>query len=102
MDKVFINNSFTKAIDDYLKSSDNVQGVMYNSFLVVVIRMLVAIYSELDIINPKIIDDEDLLKENLAKFGYDNIPKRWIEQLNPEVKNFLENYKYFVFTYVQI
>ena len=71
MDKVFINNSFTKAIDDYLKSSDNVQGVMYNSFLVVVIRMLVAIYSELDIINPKIIDDEDLLKENLAKFGYD-------------------------------
>ena len=33
--------------------------------------MLVAIYSELDIINPKIIDDEDLLKENLAKFGYD-------------------------------
>ena len=102
MDKVFINNSFTKAIDDYLKSSDNVQGVMYNSFLVVVIRMLVAIYSELDIINPKIIDDEDLLKENLAKFGYDKIPKRWIEQLNPEVKNFLENYKYFVFTYVQI
>ena len=67
MDKVFINNAFTKAIDDYLKSSDNVQGVMYNSFLVVVIRMLVAIYSELDIINPKIIDDEDLLKENLAK-----------------------------------
>ena len=37
-----------------------------------------------------------------AKFGYDNIPKRWIEQLNPEVKKFLENYKYFVFTYVQI
>lgn len=37
-----------------------------------------------------------------AKFGYDKIPKRWIEQLNPEVKNFLENYKYFVFTYVQI
>ena len=70
MDKVFINNAFTKAIDDYLKSSDNVQGVMYNSFLVVVIRMLVAIYSELDIINPKIIDDEDLLKENLTKFGY--------------------------------
>lgn len=70
MDKVFINNAFTKAIDDYLKSSDNVQGVMYNSFLVVVIRMLVSIYSELDIINPKVMGDEDLLKENLCKFGY--------------------------------
>lgn len=71
MDKVFINNAFTKAINDYTKSNDNVQGVMYNSFLVVVIRSLISIYSELDIINPMVIGDEDLLKENLAKFGYD-------------------------------
>ena len=70
MDKVFVNNAFTKACDDYLKSCDNIQGVMYNSFLVVVVRMLVAIYSELDIINPKVMDDEDLLKANLGKFGY--------------------------------
>ena len=70
MDKVFINKAFTKAIDDYLSSCDNPQGVIYNSFLVVVIRMLVSIYSELDIINPKLIDDEELLKNNLTKFGY--------------------------------
>ena len=70
MDKVFINNAFTKACDCYLDSNDNVKGVMYNSFLVVVIRMLVSIYSELDIINPKVMGDEDLLKENLCKFGY--------------------------------
>lgn len=70
MDKVFINNAFTKAINDYQKSCDNVQGIMYNSFLVVVVRMLISIYSELDIINPMMIDDEKLLKENLAKFGY--------------------------------
>ncbi len=70
MDKVFVNNAFTNACDDYLKSCDNIQGVMYNSFLVVVVRMLVAIYSELDIINPKVMDDEDLLKANLSKFGY--------------------------------
>ena len=63
MDKVFINNAFTKACDCYLDSNDNVKGVMYNSFLVVVIRMLVSIYSELDIINPKVMGDEDLLKE---------------------------------------
>ena len=70
MDKVFINNAFTKAINDYQNSCDNVQGIMYNSFLVVVVRMLISIYSELDIINPMMIDDEKLLKENLAKFGY--------------------------------
>lgn len=71
MDKVFINNAFSKAVNNYTKSNDNVQGVMYNSFLVVVIRSLISIYSELDIINPMVIGDEELLKENLAKFGYD-------------------------------
>lgn len=70
MDKVFINKAFTKAIDDYVHSCENPQGVVYNSFLVVVIRMLVSIYSELDIINPKLIDDDELLKDNLTKFGY--------------------------------
>lgn len=70
MDKVFINNAFSNAIKDYQDSCDNVQGIMYNSFLVVVVRMLISIYSELDIINPMMIDDEKLLKENLAKFGY--------------------------------
>ncbi len=70
MDKVFINEAFTEAIDDYLESSQNIQGVTYNSFLVVVLRCLVSIYSELDIINPKVMGDEDLLKENLSKFGY--------------------------------
>lgn len=70
MDKVFINNAFSKAIYDYQNSCDNIQGIMYNSFLVVVVRMLISIYSELDIINPIMIGDEKLLKENLAKFGY--------------------------------
>lgn len=37
-----------------------------------------------------------------ARFGYDNIPERWINQLNPEVKEFLENFKNFVFSYLQI
>lgn len=37
-----------------------------------------------------------------AKFGFDKIPERWIEQLNPEVKIFLEKFKNFAFTYLQI
>ena len=36
-----------------------------------------------------------------ARFGYDAIPERWINQLNPDVKEFLEKFKNFVFEYVQ-
>ena len=68
--RVFINEAFTKAINDYLKSVEQPKGVLYNSFLVVVIRLLIIMYSELDIVNPMVINDEDLLKNNLAKYGY--------------------------------
>lgn len=37
-----------------------------------------------------------------AKFGFSNIPKKWLNQLNPDIKEFLENFKNFVFTYLQI
>lgn len=37
-----------------------------------------------------------------AKFGYSQIPKRWIEQLNPETKEFLEKFKNFVFSYLEL
>lgn len=73
MDKVFINEAFSKAISDYQSSVDNPQGIKYNSFLVVVIRLLVSIYSELDIINPYMMEDEELLKLNLTKFNYNKV-----------------------------
>lgn len=73
MDKVFVNEAFSKAISDYQSSVDNPQGIKYNSFLVVVIRLLISIYSELDIINPYMMEDEELLKLNLAKFNYDKV-----------------------------
>lgn len=37
-----------------------------------------------------------------AKFGYNAIPERWINQLNPDVKEFLEKFKNFAFSYLQI
>lgn len=37
-----------------------------------------------------------------AKFGYKNIPSKWIDQLDPKVKNILENFKNYVFAYLQI
>lgn len=37
-----------------------------------------------------------------AKFGFENIPEKWIKQLNFEIKIFLEKFKNFVFAYLQI
>lgn len=37
-----------------------------------------------------------------AKFGYNAIPEKWINQLNPDVKHFLENFKNFTFSCLQI
>jgi len=65
----FINEAFDKAIKDYLASKDKPEGVLYNSFLVVVIRMLVNIYGELDIINPYLVKDEVAFDSNLTKYG---------------------------------
>lgn len=68
--KVFINKSFNDALDSYLKSKNNVNGIKFNSFLVVVIRLLVIIYDELDITNPYDFSNEKMLYTNLTKFGY--------------------------------
>lgn len=37
-----------------------------------------------------------------AKFGFENIPQRWIDQLDQDVKDYLEIFKNFVFSYLQI
>lgn len=37
-----------------------------------------------------------------ARFGYDAIPQRWIDQLDSKVKIYLEKFKNFVFSYLQI
>ncbi len=69
MESYFINEAFDCAINDYLNSRDAETGVLYNSFLVVVIRMLINIYGELDIINPYHMRDETAFLNNLKKFG---------------------------------
>lgn len=70
MNQGFVNDAFAKALVDYQNSCDKPKGITYNSFLVVVIRALICLYGELDIINPFIAQDEDLLVTNLSKFGY--------------------------------
>ena len=75
MNKQFINEAFDKAVNDYLNFKDNPESVRFNSFLTIVIRLLVTMYGELDVVNPYITNNEETLKDNLAKFGYskDNI-----------------------------
>ena len=67
--KPFINEAFEKGLTDYLDSKSKPESVVYNSFLVVVIRMLVSIYNELDIINPFKMGNVDTFDANLMKYG---------------------------------
>ena len=69
MKSFFINEAFDKAIKDYNSSKSSPEGVLYNSFLVMVIRMLVSIYNEADIINPSIVNNENAFDNNLMKYG---------------------------------
>lgn len=69
MKTYFINEAFEKAMTDYLDSRDKEEGVIYNSFLVVVIRLLINVYGELDILNPYQIKSEEALDDNLMKYG---------------------------------
>jgi len=65
----FINIAVDTAIKDYLDSKSNKDSVTYNSFLVVVIRMLTFIYNESDIINPYYLDNSVAFINNLGKYG---------------------------------
>ncbi len=71
MEAYFVNKAFDKAINDYLNSKDKPEGILFNSFLTVAVRLLINIYGELDIINPYHIHDENALNINLTKYGAD-------------------------------
>ena len=70
---IFISQEFSKAIKDYLLTKEQpLSGSL--PFFVIVIRSLVFIYGELDIINPYITKNETNLggfDSNLAKYGLD-------------------------------
>lgn len=85
MKTYFINEAFEKAVNDYFKSIDRPDGVLYNSFLVVVFRMLINIYGSLDIINPYKMKNEYAFDHNLMKYGYN------IEDIQ-EFKRLLDGY----------
>jgi len=70
MSNTFVNEAFTQIIEKYLNSKNNPEGIEYNSFLVVIVRLLTIIYDELDILTPYYLRDEQSLNNNLTKYGY--------------------------------
>lgn len=71
--EVFINNGINYAINEYLKYKNTPEHMNYNAFLVVIVRLLVIIYDELDIITPYYLNSENSFDTNLRKFGYPNL-----------------------------
>ena len=85
---IFINEAFTNALSEYLSSKKSPEGIRYNSFLVVVIRLLTIIYDELDILNPFYLNNEMSLNNNMKKYGY---PEEDIEEFKKILQRYYEN-----------
>ena len=68
--QTFINAAFNFAIRNYEKCKNGLNTVDFDSFYVVVVRALVLIYGDLDIMNPFHTNDEKTFDANLKKFGF--------------------------------
>lgn len=69
----FINPVLSHAIEMYLKYKDQKDNPNFEEFTVVVIRTLVYIYGELDILNPYITHNEHMMggfDSNITKYGF--------------------------------
>lgn len=102
MENYFTNTILGECISKYQNSKNDPEGIEYNSFFVVVVRLLVLIYDELDIITPYKTGSEELLNSNLAKYGfeYENIInfKAALQRysLNPNCEDYTKIEKYLV------
>ena len=68
-DKVFINNAFEKAFNTYIDNVDKDNSLEFNSFIAVVIRLLILIYGE-DVITYYKNKDENAFNVLMLKYGY--------------------------------
>lgn len=67
--KEFVNIAFDTAIKTYIDNLDKPNSFLYNSYLVVTIRVLVLIYGKLDILNPYYLNNTVIFFQNLGKYG---------------------------------
>lgn len=87
---IFINQAFTNAIQLYITNKDKVENIEFSSFPVLVIRSLIAIYGELDIINPYRTNNENRMggfNSNLTKFGFS---KEELEKFKEEFQKYMD------------
>ncbi len=68
MNSYFINEAIDISIKSYLDHKLTPDSLEFNSFNVIIIRMLSLIYGELDITSPYIGHNEDLFASNLKKY----------------------------------
>lgn len=68
-DKEFVNKAIEKAIKTYIEAKDKPNSLLYNSFLVVTIRILALIYGKTDILNPYYLGNSGVFFQNLSKYG---------------------------------
>lgn len=71
-EEYFVNIAFDKSIKSYLNYKDNRDSVSYNTFPVVVIRLLALIYGKLDILNPYYLKNNIAFMNNLCRYGITN------------------------------
>ena len=83
----FVNIAFTEGIKLYLSSKNNPDSITYNSFLVVIIRVLALIYGEPDILNPYYLNNKVAFLNNLARYGMN---KSDVALFKDEVLNYYE------------
>lgn len=69
-ENVLVNKSFDAALKKYIALEKNNLLNQCNDTMITIIRSLIIIYGDLDIINPHITKDTKALIENLAKYGY--------------------------------
>ena len=69
---IFVNQAFTIGLQKYLNYKDTPENAEFSNFLVIVIRALILIYGELDIVNPYRTNNQSGaggFDDNLKKFG---------------------------------
>ena len=69
----FINPVLSHAIEMYLKYKDHPEDPNFSEFTVMIVRTLVFIYGELDILNPYITHNEHMMggfDSNITKYGF--------------------------------
>ena len=96
MNNYFISEAFTNAIKNYITYKDNKDGIIYNSFLVLVIRKLVLIYGENDILVPYNENNVELLMNNLKKYRFSSMKlnsffTNIISYYNNDINNIVPN-----------